>query len=140
MYEFVDTLFLILRKKPILFLHVYHHAATFLLTYVQQVHHSTVQWIPILLNLCVHVVMYYYYYLQASGVKRIPWKRWVTVFQIVQFVLDVAACVYAYSSIFFGYCHGTHFGAVSGIGILSSYLVLFLIFYRNAYKAKPKAA
>eukprot|EP00499_Haloplacidia_sp_CaronLabIsolate_P003258 CAMPEP_0196772960 /NCGR_PEP_ID=MMETSP1104-20130614/2512_1 /TAXON_ID=33652 /ORGANISM="Cafeteria sp., Strain Caron Lab Isolate" /LENGTH=225 /DNA_ID=CAMNT_0042143103 /DNA_START=1 /DNA_END=674 /DNA_ORIENTATION=- len=126
MWEFLDTIFLVVRKKRVIFLHSYHHAATFLLTYVQQINFSTVQWIPILLNLIVHVVMYWYYYLQACGVKRIWWKRYVTVLQIVQFVLDLVACVYAYSSILFTYCHGTHFGAISGISILASYLVLFL--------------
>jgi elongation of very long chain fatty acids protein 6 len=35
--EFVDTLLLIVRKKPIIFLHYYHHVITFLFTWYQGV-------------------------------------------------------------------------------------------------------
>lgn len=34
-YEFLDTLFLVLKKKPLTFLHVFHHASTALLAFVQ---------------------------------------------------------------------------------------------------------
>lgn len=140
MYEFVDTFILAIRKREIIFLHIYHHAATFLLTYVQQVCFSTVQWVPILINLYVHVIMYYYYYLQASGHKHIWWKRYVTIIQIVQFVIDLVACFYAYTAYLMGwFCNGTHAGAISGISILLSYLVLFMFFYQSTYD-KPKGA
>ena len=41
-YELSDTLFLILRKREIIFLHWYHHAATLLLCWIQLDQHSTV--------------------------------------------------------------------------------------------------
>lgn len=52
-YEFVDTFLMIARKRPVPFLHWYHHAATLLLTYTQMMFESTMQWAPILLNLWV---------------------------------------------------------------------------------------
>lgn len=147
-YELLDTVILVLRKKEVIFLHEYHHAATLFLCWVQMDQHSTVQWVPITINLFVHIFMYYYYAL--ASIKIQPWwKRYLTQLQIVQFVVDIAACVYASShepvvsglglgALLSGRasCNGTLEGAVVGVGIIFSYLVLFLVFYANTYLAR----
>lgn len=69
-YELLDTVLLVLRRKPVMFLHEYHHGATLLLTWVQQREHSTVQWVPIAFNLGVHIAMYYYYTLSALKIRK----------------------------------------------------------------------
>lgn len=94
-WEFIDTFLLVVRKRPVAFLHSYHHAATLVLTYVQMVEHSTAQWVPIVLNLWVHVFMYYYYAMSAIKV-RVWWKKHLTTLQICQFIIDIVVIGYAY--------------------------------------------
>lgn len=144
-WEFIDTFLLALRKKPVPFLHSYHHSATLLLTWVQLNEHSGCQWVPIVINLWVHVFMYYYYSCSALKI-RIWWKKYLTSLQISQFVIDVSVVSYAYYVfIKAGFdentCYGTTRGAVFGLAILFSYLALFIRFYVSTYvKKKPIAS
>jgi fatty acid elongase 3 len=144
--ELIDTVFLALKKKPLAFLHVFHHSATALLCYTQLNGRTTVSWVPIILNLAVHVLMYYYYYATAGG-RRIWWKKYLTTMQIVQFVIDLFAVYFASYNYFaytyfphmptLGSCSGTESAASFGCLLLTSYLGLFIDFYIRTYKKAP---
>ncbi|KAG0296213.1 hypothetical protein BGZ98_001065 [Dissophora globulifera] len=148
-WELADTVFLVLKKKPLEFLHYFHHSMTMILCFVQLGGHTSVSWVPITLNLTVHVLMYYYYMRSAAGV-RIWWKQYLTTLQIVQFVLDLGFiyfCAYTYFACTYfpwapnvGKCAGTEGAALFGCGLLTSYLFLFINFYRITYNAKVKAS
>ena len=83
-----------LRGRPTPFLHVFHHAATLVLCWTQLEDDTACQWLPIALNLTVHVAMYCYYALATLG-HTVWWKRHLTSAQILQFAVDVPACVAA---------------------------------------------
>jgi hypothetical protein len=112
----------------------------------------------------VHVVMYWYYFQSARGI-RIWWKRYITILQILQFVIDLGELlfkplfdllllinvgfVYFASYTYFtstywpwmpnsGHCAGEEFAAIAGCVILSSYLVLFISFYIVTYQKSGK--
>lgn len=141
--ELIDTVFLVLKKKPLAFLHVFHHAATAVLCYNQLEGETAVQWLVISLNLMVHVAMYYYYFATAGGAK-IWWKKYLTTMQITQFVIDLFVVYFAtynhfaykYASFLptVGDCTGSENAALFGCGILTVYLFLFIGFYRATYK------
>lgn len=145
-WELLDTVFLFLKKKPLPFLHYFHHAATALLCFVQLNGRTTVQWVPISINLGVHVVMYSYYFLTARG--HSPWwKKYVTTMQITQFIVDLVVVYYAFYSYiaadYFpnilphqGTCAGTEGSAALGVGLLTSYLFLFIAFYKKTYNKR----
>ncbi|KAF8973923.1 elongase [Flammula alnicola] len=143
--ELLDTVFLALKKKPLQFLHVFHHSATALLCYTQLNGKTSISWAVITLNLTVHVIMYYYYYATAGGAK-FWWKKYLTSLQIIQFVIDLGivyfgtyervAFTYFPSLPYIGNCAGSEKAAAFGCALLTSYLFLFINFYFQTYK-KP---
>ncbi|KAG6374223.1 GNS1/SUR4 membrane protein [Boletus reticuloceps] len=145
-YELLDTVFLALKKKPLSFLHVYHHAATMVLAFVQLNGRATVCWVAAFLNLGVHVLMYYYYYAAAGGAK-LWWKKYLTTMQIAQFLVILASAAFAsyqYAAYnwfpmylpHMGGCSGTPTAGIVGAGIISSYLLLFIEFFLETYLRK----
>ncbi|PPQ80839.1 hypothetical protein CVT25_001964 [Psilocybe cyanescens] len=146
--ELLDTVFLALKKKPLQFLHVFHHSATALLCFTQLNGKTSISWTVITLNLAVHVVMYYYYYATAGGAK-FWWKKYLTSMQITQFVIDLAIVYFGtyermafkyYPSLpYFGNCAGSEGAALFGCALLTSYLGLFINFYFQTYK-KPTSS
>lgn len=139
-YELIDTFFLLLKKKELQFLHVYHHALTLILCHVQLAGATSIQWIPITINLFVHVLMYYYYAAVTVG-KDVWWKKYLTMVQIIQFVIDIVFC---WGAIYLREdyvrwkrigldCHGDWHSAYFGALLLSSYLLLFVDFFFKRY-------
>jgi len=136
-YELLDTFILVLKKKPVIFLHIYHHFITLLLTYVMLSTEVVMQWICILTNCFVHVFMYSYYAGREHGWHNLcdQFKQWVTRVQIVQFVLDLVLIGYAMTWQIGsgGQCSGPMWAWVFGCSVIASFLLLFIQFYIVSY-------
>lgn len=88
-----------------------------------------------------------YYFQSARGI-RIWWKKYITIMQITQFIVDLGFVYFAsytyFTSTYFpwmpnaGRCAGEEFAAIAGVVILSSYLLLFISFYFATYKKDVK--
>ncbi|PYH45870.1 elongation of very long chain fatty acids protein [Aspergillus saccharolyticus JOP 1030-1] len=139
-FELLDTVYLVLMKKPLTFLHCYHHGATVFLCYTQLIGTTAISWVVITLNLAVHIVMYWYYFQAARGI-RIWWKAWVTRGQILQFVIALGFISYGSFFVYFpqyGSCVGAVLATATGDVVISSYLVLFVLFYLDTYRKDGK--
>mmetsp|Transcript_3590 Transcript_3590/g.8646 ORF Transcript_3590/g.8646 Transcript_3590/m.8646 type:complete len:300 (-) Transcript_3590:123-1022(-) len=134
-YELLDTVFLVLRKKPLTFLHVYHHAITLVLCWVELETDVVAQWCATILNAAVHVPMYYYYFLTSIG-ETVWWKKYITMFQIAQFVLVLSLSIvsYVWHYGFTRNCVGRDmWGNEFGMFVIFSYLALFINFFVQTY-------
>ncbi|XP_046446996.1 elongation of very long chain fatty acids protein AAEL008004-like isoform X1 [Daphnia pulex] len=141
--EFFDTIFFVLRKKDehVSLLHVVHHgimpmSVWFGVRFTPGGHSTFFG----LLNTFVHIVMYFYYMVAAMGPqyqKFIWWKKYLTAFQMVQFIAIVVHafqllfidCNYPKAFVWWIGCHGVLF------------FCLFSDFYKRSYKnAKSRIA
>ena len=155
-YEMIDTVILILKKKNIIFLHIFHHSIMVFCTYSAIIEHWTPSWYALIFNNFIHILMYYYYFISTFGYK-IWWKKYLTILQIIQFIGGVyTAFIYIYdcfdydnkSFLEYDYIYGPSkctmnsnpWVAMFNIIIIISFVVLFSIFYYNSYSKKKKKA
>lgn len=134
--ELVDTVFIVLRKKPLIFLHWYHHVTVLLYCWNSYVTESAAGIYFAAMNYTVHAAMYFYYYLMA--VKKLPknFPSWViTLMQISQMVVGtsiVSACLYYHyyggSKFAPGRCNNSPSNLLAGGVMYASYLYLFVEF------------
>jgi len=137
-YEFMDTVILALKKKPIIFLHIWHHAVMIPVTWMWLHDQWLVgSWWCTNVNSLVHAFMYYYYYRSAQG-KHVWWKRFITQGQIIQFVTGfilVSIWLVLRKQPSFN-CTGGLPGALLSHFANCSFILLFYKFYRTTYTPK----
>merc|ERR1712139_66501 len=91
-----DTFFIVVRKKPLVFLHWYHHITVLLFCWHSYVTESPSGIYFTAMNYAVHFIMYGYYFLMAA--RCLP--KWfpagiITTAQISQMVVGVVLTIYA---------------------------------------------
>uniref|UniRef100_A0A7E4VXK7 Elongation of very long chain fatty acids protein n=1 Tax=Panagrellus redivivus TaxID=6233 RepID=A0A7E4VXK7_PANRE len=96
--ELVDTIFIVLRKRPLIFLHWYHHAVVLVYSWHAATELTAAGRYFIFMNYCVHSIMYTYYALVSYGF-RVPRRiaAAVTILQTAQMLIGVLlSCRVAY--------------------------------------------
>jgi len=133
--ELLDTLFIILRKQKLIFLHWYHHAtvmAYVFYSYTEKTSHA--RWFMVM-NFSVHSVMYSYYALKSLRFQ-IPKtaSMLITSLQLLQMIVGCFITYMAFQYKKRGFiCHVSEQNLqVSSIMYLS-YAFLFSRFFRDTY-------
>lgn len=139
--ELLDTVFFVLRKKKeqVTFLHVFHHSIVPIFCWIgiKLAPGGPNGFFP-LVNSFIHVIMYSYYALTTFGPRVQPylwWKKYLTRLQMIQFILVMINAFKTFMSqdckfpLLFSYLQAT---------VASAFLILFGMFYRDAYLKKQK--
>jgi fatty acid elongase 3 len=166
-YELIDTVILLRRGRPLIFLHWFHHSLIVPVSWLWVVFRMRFGVIGMAVNTLVHVFMYTFY--AASGLEpwarahspsvistavlhvTTVWKRRITTFQIVQFVssfvMTIPYVYYSWPELFDGSlgpvrwaqprCHGLEPFLLS-VCMNSAFLVLFVRFFLKSYQT-PRA-
>lgn len=135
--ELGDTIFIVLRKQPLIFLHWYHHITVLIYSWFSYTEYtSSARWF-IVMNYCVHSVMYSYYALKAARFNPPRFiSMIITSLQLTQMIIGCAINVWANG---FLKTHGTQSCNISqrninlSIAMYFSYFVLFARFFYKAY-------
>jgi len=140
-FEFMDTVFLILRKKDVIFLHWYHHVATLLYSWWGW-HIPQQRGIDIFgtVNFFVHTFMYGYYGFMSAGYKVPGWvAKPITKLQIIQMFIGMGTCLYSSLS---PRClaWGDNWYPIMGFFMYVSYAVLFLQMFFAKYDKSNAAS
>lgn len=135
--ELGDTIFIVLRKQPLIFLHWYHHITVLIYSWFSYTEYtSSARWF-IVMNYCVHSVMYSYYALRAARYHPPRFiSMLITSLQLTQMIIGCAINVWAQG---FLRAHGPQSCNISqtninlSIAMYFSYFVLFARFFYKTY-------
>ncbi|GMS93362.1 hypothetical protein PENTCL1PPCAC_15537, partial [Pristionchus entomophagus] len=134
--EFIDTLFIVLRKQPLIFLHYYHHAVTLCTAWFTYSSFSPGLRHAIYVNSIIHTVMYSYFIVTTLKFRPPPIvARCITIGQIAQFayLFYVTSHMTVIQKVLGEPCQSDDFGLGLTWAINISYLYLFVDFYLNKY-------
>lgn len=134
--ELGDTVFIVLRKQPLIFLHWYHHITVLLYSWFSYTEYtSSARWY-IVMNYCVHSIMYSYYALRSMGYH--PPKSFamvITTCQLTQMIVGCTVNVWGAQYLSEGKqeCHISWCNVKLSLAMYFSYFVLFARFFYKAY-------
>lgn len=138
--ELIDTFFIVIHKKKLIFLHWYHHMSVVIMCWYSYISEQPIGINFCLMNYTVHAIMYFYYFLMT--IKKHP--KWfnpilITFMQISQMLIGV--CLTIAGFYFYKYasdCNVAGDNMVIVSSIYGSYLFLFCQFFVNRYFVKVK--
>lgn len=139
--ELLDTIFIVLKNRPLVLLQYYHHFATLFLCYYGYLTMADGLLVAAAMNYFVHFVMYGYFFLTAIGMNflrrygyLVTWLQFLQMAVAVYLIitLDPHGCIENSVSMYDLKC-------ISGV-IYGSYLILFgeLLFSKIVKSEKKK--
>ena len=137
--ELIDTFFIVIHKKKLIFLHWYHHITVLLYCWHSYVAMSPTGLFFIVMNYAVHSSMYFYYFLVAIKSKP-KWLNpmFITACQILQMVggvsITLTGVYYQSQAAKEGFtCRISRENNISAMIMYGSYLFLFSQFFVGRY-------
>lgn len=139
--ELGDTVFIVLRKQPLIFLHWYHHITVLVYVWYSYTDHTAPgRWFMVM-NYTVHSLMYTYYTLRAMRFQMSKIISLViTSLQLTQMIIGVIINVYSYQIKARGeFCQQTYENLQYSSIMYFTYFMLFAHFFYTTYVIeKPK--
>ncbi|XP_029772476.1 elongation of very long chain fatty acids protein 3 [Suricata suricatta] len=140
--ELGDTAFIILRKRPLIFVHWYHHSTVLVYTsfgYKNKV--AAGGWF-MTMNYSVHAIMYIYYTLRAAKMKAPTWLPiLITSLQILQMFMGAGISFFTYIWRQEQGCQTKTEQFFWSLVLYITYCILFVHYFHHSYiipKAKAK--
>lgn len=138
--ELFDTLFIVLRKSKLSFLHVYHHITVFIYCWYSYAYPiGPGIWFGVV-NYSVHAIMYAYFAITATG-RRLPRvvASCITIIQLSQMFVGIWLNYVSITSLLNGNaCSTTWFAIGISIFFYVTYAILFANFFYWTYCDKSK--
>ena len=137
--ELFDTLFIILRKQKLIFLHWYHHISVYCLSWYSYGTPNGHTRLFMIMNYFVHAVMYSYYAMRAQGFVRFPRvvSISITFLQLSQMLCGIGACLYSLLMLLNGIsCNAEYLNIFWASMMYISYAILFAHFFYVNYVKK----
>lgn len=143
--ELIDTVFIVLRKKPLIFLHWYHHVTVLLFCWNAYATLAGSGLYFVAMNYTVHALMYGYYCLQALNCcpKSFP-TILITLMQIAQMFVGTGVCISCWYYLLSATegsvsCSNDLSNLIAGGLMYGSYLYLFVEFAVGRYGPGKKS-
>ncbi|ESO08755.1 hypothetical protein HELRODRAFT_190584 [Helobdella robusta] len=134
--ELGDTFFLVFKKRPVIFLHWYHHVTVLIYcAYSYSDHVSSGRWYGAM-NYFIHSIMYTYYAITALRIVRMPKAVSISItsLQLVQMVLGLVVTVSVLKAKLENQeCAQSLMNAILAWLMYFSYFILFIQFFYEAY-------
>ncbi|KAI6183904.1 GNS1 SUR4 membrane protein domain containing protein [Aphelenchoides bicaudatus] len=134
--ELFDTVFICLKKRKLIFLHWYHHAAVLMVSWSGAQMIIAPSRLFILMNYTVHTFMYTYYAVTASGIRlNRPIAMFVTTIQNLQMLGGVLIAFYVAKVRWVDreFCHMSSENLIFCFFVYLTFGILFCRFFINAY-------
>jgi hypothetical protein len=139
--ELGDTAFLVMKKKPVIFLHWFHHVTVLLYCWHSFINRTSTGFWFVTMNFSVHAIMYTYYFCAVIGLRHVVKKvaPLITTMQLAQMFVGCFVTVFSAKEYWTGQgklsCHVDPANFKMGLGMYFSYLCLFTAFFYNLYLA-----